>query len=116
MGILTRALVLCLLAAPAAAIAQVAPALRPYTTCKFDDGLAVSSLSPLPPGVAGRTVDTLTGKAQVPLLRGERVMLSYPDTDFFANINARSAAIRARCSVSAPRAGPAASARTRRTG
>lgn len=86
MGILTRALVLCLLAAPAAAIAQVAPALRPYTTCKFDDGLAVSSLSPLPPGVAGRTVDTLTGKAQVPLLHGERVMLSYPDTDFFANI------------------------------
>jgi len=83
---LTRTLALCLLAAPVAVPAQVAPTLRPYTTCKFDDGLAVTDLSPLPPGVQGRTVDTLTGKARVPLLRGERIMFSYPETDFFANV------------------------------
>jgi hypothetical protein len=85
MGILTRTLALWLLAAPAA-LAQITPALRPYTACTFDDGLTVTDLSPLPPGVQGRTVDTLTGKARVPLLRGERVLFSYPETDFFANV------------------------------
>src|SRR4051812_33982915 len=86
MGILSRALVLCVLAAPAATLAQVNIALRPYTACKFDDGLTVADMSPLPPGVLGRTVETVTGPRNVPLLRGERIILSYPATDFFANV------------------------------
>jgi hypothetical protein len=86
MGNFTHALVFCLLLAPAAAPAQVAKTLHPYTTCTFDDGLTVTSLSPLPRDVAGRTVDTLTGKANVALLRGAQVMFSYPGANFFANV------------------------------
>ncbi len=84
--IFTHALLAATLAFPLLANAQVNPALRPYTACKFDDGLAVSNLTPLPAGVQGRTVVTLTGLRHVALLRGERVMFGYPDTDFFANV------------------------------
>jgi hypothetical protein len=86
MCILTRTLGLYLLASTSIALAQVPPTLLPYTTCTFDDGLAIADLNPVPEGVQGRTVDTLTGKAHVALLRGERIMFSYPDTDFFANV------------------------------
>jgi hypothetical protein len=86
MTVLTRAILAGTLLLPIHAAAQIASVLRPYTVCKFDDGLAVNTLTPLPRGVQGRTVDTLTGKANVALLRGEQVMFSYPGANFFANV------------------------------
>ncbi len=85
-ALLAVALAAPLLAAPLPAAAQVNPTLRPYTACKFDDDLAISNLTPLPRGVQGRTVVTLSGPRQVALLRGESMMFSYPGTDFFANV------------------------------
>jgi hypothetical protein len=86
MSIFTRALLLSTLLMPVPAIAQVNIALRPYTVCKFDDGLAVIEKSPLPPGVLGRTVDTIAGPRKVAILRGEQLTLGYPAKDPFAKI------------------------------
>ncbi len=83
---LTRALLAGTLVIALPVSAQISAGLRPYTRCTFDDGLAVSNLSPLPPGVQGRTVATLTGPRPVPLLRGETVMFSYPQSEFYANV------------------------------
>ena len=86
MCIFTRALALCLLSAPVAALAQATPALRPYTACKFDDGLTAIESSQLPASIQGRTVETLTGPRQVPILHGEHITFSYPSTSFFATV------------------------------
>ena len=86
MCIFTRALAVCLLSAPIAAHAQINAALRPYTACKFDDGLTAVETSQLPAGIQGRTVETLTGPRQVPILRGEHITFSYPSTSFFATV------------------------------
>jgi hypothetical protein len=86
MGFFTRALAVCLLVAPSAALAQLDPALHRYTTCKFDDGLTVAEASPLPAGVKGRTVETLAGFREVAILRGEHITFTYPGTDFFATV------------------------------
>jgi len=60
--------------------------IRPYTACRFDDGLEVSDLAPLAPGITSRTVKTLRGLRQIEMTAGERVMFSYPNTDFYANV------------------------------
>jgi hypothetical protein len=86
MWIFTRALVLCLLTAPIAAFAQASLALRPYTACKFDDGLTTIESSQLPASIQGRTVETLTGPRPVSILRGEHITFSYPATNFFATV------------------------------
>src|SRR6266571_466337 len=90
MTILPRALLICTLVIASSVSAQINakphPGLAPYTACKFEDGLAMEDIAPLPEGVKGRTVATLTGTAHVALLGGERVMFAYPDTDFFANV------------------------------
>jgi hypothetical protein len=82
----TRTVALCLLAAPLIAYGQINPALRPYTACKFDDGLVATETSQLPAAIQGRTVETLTGPRQVPILRGEHITFSYPSTSFFATV------------------------------
>jgi hypothetical protein len=86
MCIFTRALAVCLLSAPIAALAQVNPALRPYTACTFDDGLTAVETSQLPAAIQGRTVETLTGPRDVPIVGGEHVTFSYPSTSFFATV------------------------------
>jgi hypothetical protein len=63
---------------------QLPASLHAYTTCKFDDGLAIVEKAPLPAGALGRTVDTSTGMRRVAILRGERLAFSYPNTDPFA--------------------------------
>lgn len=82
----TRTIALCVLAAPLVACAQIHPALRPYTACKFNDGLVATETSQLPAAIQGRTVETLTGPRQVPILRGEHITFSYPSTSFFATV------------------------------
>jgi hypothetical protein len=57
-----------------------------YTSCKFSDGLTVVETSPLAPGIKARTVQTLNGSRQIEMVEGRRVMFSYPDRDFYANV------------------------------
>jgi len=86
MTFFTRAILLSTLVIPISLAAQVHPSLRPYTTCTFDDGLTATETSPLPAAIQGRTVETLTGPRQVPILRGEHITFSYPSTSFFATV------------------------------
>jgi hypothetical protein len=67
---------------------SVAGALEPYTSCRFSDGLQIVQVDSLPPDVRSRSVDTDSGPHQVNLEGGVRVMLAYPDTDFYANVKA----------------------------
>jgi hypothetical protein len=57
-----------------------------FTGCKFNDGLGVVETPPLAPGIHERTVDTLKGQRQVPMVEGRRVMFAYPGEDFYANV------------------------------
>lgn len=57
-----------------------------YTSCKFRDGLMVVDILPLAPGVHERTVQTLKGPRQIPMIEGRRVMFAYPDNNFYANV------------------------------
>jgi hypothetical protein len=57
-----------------------------YTSCKFNDGLAVVETSPLAPGIHERTVQTSKGSRQISMVEGRRVMFAYPDKDFYANV------------------------------
>jgi hypothetical protein len=61
-------------------------AIRPYTSCSFPDGLRIVTVDPLAQGVATRPIQTAQGTQQIELEAGERVMLQYPLTDFFANV------------------------------
>ena len=67
---------------------RIAPAIRPYTSCAFDDGLRIVSLDALPATPMVRTVETPDGEKQITMLEGERIMLAYPDEDFYANVKA----------------------------
>jgi hypothetical protein len=73
-------------AVTAGAQAPVDAVLRPYTACRFDDGLVVTEKSALPADVAGRTVMTIAGNRQVPLERGEKIAFAYPGGTRFANV------------------------------
>jgi len=86
MTFFTRAILLSTLVIPISSAAQANPSLRPYTACKFDDGLAAIETSQLPAGIQGRTVETLTGPRQVAIVRGEHITFSYPSTSFFATV------------------------------
>ena len=66
----------------------VAPALAPYTGCKFSDGLKIVQIDPLPSQVRSREVDTDSGPREIEMEAGARVMFAYPDTDFYANVKA----------------------------
>jgi hypothetical protein len=59
---------------------------QPYTTCKFSDGLAVVETTPLALGVTTRTVETTKGPKDVQMIAGRRVLFSYSNKDFFANV------------------------------
>jgi len=62
--------------------------LKPYTSCHFPDELGVVRVDPLAPGVTARTVGTAEGAKQIDMEAGLRIMLSYPFTDFYANVKA----------------------------
>jgi len=64
------------------------PALQPYLSCQFSDGLQIVETDPLAPGITSRAVDTDTGPRQIDLEAGVRVMFAYPGTDFYANVKA----------------------------
>jgi hypothetical protein len=59
---------------------------QPYTTCKFSDGLAVVETSPLALGTTTRTVPTIKNSRDVEVLTGRRVLFTYPNKDYFANV------------------------------
>jgi hypothetical protein len=48
--------------------------------------LRIVTVDPLAQGVATRPIQTAQGTQQIELEAGERVMLQYPLTDFFANV------------------------------
>lgn len=75
-------------AAPFVAAQAASPALQPYTSCRFADGLQVVDVTPLGPGITSREVDTDSGPREVDLEAGVRVMFAYPNTDFYANVKA----------------------------
>ena len=66
--------------------------LRAYTTCRFDDGLEAVSVKRLPPGVQQRSVNTKSGRMPVSMADGYRVMLAYPNTDYFVNLKVEASA------------------------
>jgi hypothetical protein len=68
--------------------APVPKALVPYTSCGFPDGLRMVQADPLAPGVESRTVQTAAGQQTIDMVAGERVLFSYPMTDYFANVKA----------------------------
>jgi hypothetical protein len=61
------------------------PALLPYATCQFQDGLEIVNRGVLPPSVSSRPVETDSGTRQIDLQAGIRIMFAYPNTDFYAN-------------------------------
>jgi hypothetical protein len=77
----------CVHSVAAQAIARTdSSAFDRYTSCRFDDGLAVVETSPLAPGIHARTVQTLKGPRQIEMVEGRRVMFAYPEKDFYANV------------------------------
>jgi hypothetical protein len=84
------ALVLYFVAAPFAwgqLLTPVTPSiLVPYTMCTFSDRLAAVSVDRLNDTPMIRTVNTASGSKPVSVADGYRVMLAYPDTDYFVNL------------------------------
>jgi hypothetical protein len=84
------ALALALVAAPFAWGQLLTPAapsiLVPYTMCTFSDQLAAVSVDRLNDTPMARTVNTASGSKPVSVADGYRVMLAYPNTDYFVNL------------------------------
>ncbi|MGC2637035.1 MAG: carboxypeptidase-like regulatory domain-containing protein [Acidobacteriaceae bacterium] len=59
--------------------------LQPYTSCFFPDGLEIASVDALAPEGGTSDVETAQGVQHIDLVAGDRVLFSYPFTDFFAN-------------------------------
>jgi hypothetical protein len=59
--------------------------LKPYTSCFFPDGLEIDSVDALAPEGGTSDVQTAQGVQHIDLVAGDRVLFSYPFTDFFAN-------------------------------
>lgn len=62
--------------------------LKPYTTCRFDDGLRIVQVDRAPQDMTSRSVMTANGEKKVSVEDGYRIMTAYPNTDFFTNIKA----------------------------
>ncbi|HEY6445570.1 MAG TPA: carboxypeptidase-like regulatory domain-containing protein [Acidobacteriaceae bacterium] len=60
--------------------------LQPYTSCFFPDGLEIASVDALAPEGGTSDVETAQGVQHIDLVAGDRVLFSYPFTDFFANV------------------------------
>jgi hypothetical protein len=84
------ALVLYFVAAPSAwgqLLTAAAPStLVPYTLCTFSDRLAAVSVDRLNDTPMSRAVNTASGSKPVSVADGYRVMLAYPNTDYFVNL------------------------------
>jgi len=60
--------------------------LEPYTRCTFSDQLRAVSVDHLDDTPMIRSVNTASGSKPVSVADGYRVMLAYPNTDFFVNL------------------------------
>jgi hypothetical protein len=79
--------------APAAISGQPSnpSSLKPYLTCKFDDGLKIVETSRHRQATSPdrfRTVETNGVEEKVSVVDGYRIMVAYPKTHYFANIKA----------------------------
>jgi hypothetical protein len=88
---MTRLLVtLMVLGAPLAwgqSLTPSAPSvLAPYTKCTFSDQLGAVSIDHLHDVPMIRSVNTASGSKPVSVADGYRVMLAYPNTDYFVNL------------------------------
>ena len=66
--------------------AQLYPELKAYESCAFPDGLEVTEVTPMPPDVKVRPVQSHGKTGSVPLLAGRRVTLSYPGETPYASV------------------------------
>jgi len=57
----------------------------PYTACSLPGGPSVAESTPLAAGITSRTVKTILGSYDVPLIDGKRIMFAYPGESFYAN-------------------------------
>lgn len=60
--------------------------LEPYTLCKFSKELSVVSAVRFPSDITSRPVKTVSGRKDVSIIDGYRILFSYPGTDIFANV------------------------------
>jgi hypothetical protein len=60
--------------------------LAPYTKCAFSDQLSAVSVDHLDDAPMIRSVNTASGSKPVSVADGYRVMLAYPNTDYFVNL------------------------------
>ncbi|HEX2768532.1 MAG TPA: hypothetical protein VHN12_04555 [Geobacteraceae bacterium] len=60
--------------------------LEPYTLCKFSEELSVVSAVRFPSDITSRPVKTVSGRKDVSIIDGYRILFSYPGTDIFANV------------------------------
>jgi hypothetical protein len=58
----------------------------PYTDCKLSGGPQIVDITPLDPGISGRTVQTIAGSSTVDISDGRRIMFAYSGEDFYANV------------------------------
>jgi len=65
---------------------SLADPLEPYTLCKFSEELSVVSAVRFPSDVASRPVKTVSGRKDVSIIDGYRILFSYPGTDIFSNV------------------------------
>ena len=66
--------------------------LKFYTECRFSDGLRIVEVDRLPSDVRSRSVKTASGDKSISMIDGYRIMLAYPDTDYFINLKVEKSA------------------------
>jgi hypothetical protein len=66
--------------------------LKPYISCKFEDGLHVTSSVRLPEGTLTRMVTTGSGRKTVSTIDGYRMLLAYPGKEPFLNLRVEESA------------------------
>ncbi|MEK6397710.1 MAG: hypothetical protein V4734_06470 [Terriglobus sp.] len=95
MASLRPVLALLLAVSPVAALAQATapaqapkeyPELRPYESCSFPDGLAVSDIQPMPADIHDRPAKTKQGEKQIHLLAGRRISFAYTGAPTYASV------------------------------
>lgn len=58
----------------------------PYTACSLPDGPSITETTSLSAGISSRTVKTILGSSEIPLVAGKRIMFAYPGESFYANV------------------------------
>ncbi len=79
------ALLLLFAASPFVGSTQQVSPLHAYEECRFTNGLAIEHVDGLGPGIASRPIKTRQGTESLRMAAGRRIMVGFPDDNFFAN-------------------------------